>query len=121
MRTVAVSCLKSRGYAVLEASCADQALAMAKAYDGDIGLVLSDVVMPGMDAKDMLGGLAAVRPAIRVLFMSGYPRSSIVHDGILGSGIELLSKPFTQEELLRRVRELLFPEGEEGESGASSG
>jgi hypothetical protein len=53
--------------------------------------------------------------------MSGHPRSSLVHDGILDSGIELLSKPFTREELLRRVRELLSPEAEESESGASSG
>ena len=76
-------------------------------HDGVIDLLLTDVVMPGATGKDVAIRVTEVRPAIRVLYMSGYPESVVASQGIIEQGITLLSKPFKAPDLLDHVRAAL--------------
>lgn len=107
LRNLAKEFLKSNGYAVLDAENGKEALRIASAFSGPIHLLLTDVIMPGMGGKQLAEQLTSLRPATRVLYMSGYPNDGIVRSGILITGIALLEKPFTREILLRRVRQVL--------------
>jgi two-component system cell cycle sensor histidine kinase/response regulator CckA len=107
LRTLAKEFLKSSGYAVLDAENGKEALRIASAFAGTIHLLLTDVIMPGMGGKQLAEQVTSLRPATRVLFMSGYSNDGIVQSGILTSEAPLLEKPFTREILLRRVRQVL--------------
>jgi CheY-like chemotaxis protein len=107
LRTLAKELLKSSGYAVLDAENGKEALRIASAFAGTIHLLLTDVIMPGMGGKQLAQQVTSLRPATRVLFMSGYSNDGIVQSGILTSEAPLLEKPFTREILLRRVRQVL--------------
>jgi CheY-like chemotaxis protein len=95
------------GYAVLDASNADDALELVRRHPGTIDLLLTDVVMPGRSGKQLADDVLAVRPTTKVLFMSGYSRNVIVHNGVLDEGVDLVEKPFSANDLLRRVRATL--------------
>jgi CheY-like chemotaxis protein len=95
------------GYSVLTASDAEEALATARAHDGEIDLLLTDVVMPGRSGKDLAAEMNALRRGVKVLFMSGYSQDVIVHQGALEQGVQLIEKPFPAESLLLRLREIL--------------
>jgi two-component system, cell cycle sensor histidine kinase and response regulator CckA len=107
LRTLAKEFLITSGYAVLDAENGKEALRIASAFAGTIHLLLTDVIMPGMGGKQLAEQLTSLRPATRVLFMSGYSNDGIVQSGILTSEAPLLEKPFTREILLRRVRQVL--------------
>jgi PAS domain S-box-containing protein len=107
VRVPAERMLISHGYRVLAASNADEALRIAREHAGDIALLLSDMVMPGQSGKDLAVQLTRLRPATRVLFMSGYSQDVIVEHGILEDGLDLIEKPFAAEDLLRRIRGIL--------------
>jgi nitrogen-specific signal transduction histidine kinase/ActR/RegA family two-component response regulator len=107
VRALTSRILQSRGYAVLEASNGKLALDIAQKHSGEIHMVITDVVMPEMGGKALVSQLKMDRPDIKVLFVSGYADNAIVHHGILDSGIEFLQKPFSSENLLRKVREVL--------------
>ncbi len=107
VRAIAQAFLKDLGYRVLEADCPATALGVAAAHPGTIDLLLTDVVMPGMNGRNLAERLTAVRPQLRVLYMSGYTANTIVHRGVLDQGVQFISKPFTLEELARKVREVL--------------
>jgi len=107
LRNLAKELLKSSGYAVLDAENGKEALRIASAFSGAIHLLLTDVIMPGMGGKQLAEQLTSLRPATRVLYMSGYSNDGIVLSGILKSGALLLEKPFTREILLRKVRQVL--------------
>lgn len=92
------------GYRVLAASCADEAIEIASSFEGDVHLLLTDVVMPGRSGKDLAVELCAARPDMTVLYMSGYSHDLIVHQGMLEEGVDLLQKPFTSRQLAERVR-----------------
>ena len=70
-------------------------------------LLITDVIMPGMNGRVLAGAVAAALPDIRILFVSGYTESIIVDRGVLKNGIEFLAKPYSVEQLARRVREVL--------------
>ncbi|MGB7747175.1 MAG: ATP-binding protein [Verrucomicrobiia bacterium] len=110
VRLLVTRSLNAYGYRVLTTSNAEEALACAQTHDGRIHLLLTDVVMPGMDGKELAARLAKLQPEIRVLYMSGYPESVIAHKGILDPGIEYIQKPFTPDVLAARVR-LMFKPG----------
>jgi PAS domain S-box-containing protein len=99
--------LQNQGYTVLEAHSGASALRSASYYSGPIHLLLTDVIMPGMNGRELAQQLTAVRPDTRVLYMSGYTENVIGHNGTLDPGVNLLQKPFTLPALKARVREAL--------------
>ncbi len=107
LRTVAKRALEAAGYTVLTAAAADEALLLCAQHPGGIQLLLTDVVMPRMSGRGLARELIAVRPTLKVLYMSGYTDSAIVHHGALDPGTHFLGKPFTGADLTRRVREVL--------------
>ena len=107
VRSLAVRALVDQGYRVLQAADGPSALATARAYDGELHLLVTDVVMPGMNGRELADRLAADRPGIRVLYVSGYTDHAVVRHGVLEEGIAFLSKPFDLRDLTRTVREVL--------------
>jgi two-component system cell cycle sensor histidine kinase/response regulator CckA len=107
LRALARSILKSKGYRVLSARSRDAALVISQAHSGPIQLMLTDVVMPGMTEPALASQLAASRPAMKTVYMSGYPDETITRRGVLVDGVAFLQKPFTAEALLRKVGEAL--------------
>src|SRR5206468_3249065 len=99
--------LRNLGYVVLEAVNGAEGLATAKAYTGQINLLLADVVMPEMGGKTLAEQLSRQYPDLCVLFMSGYTDTAIVHHGRLDEGVAFLQKPFTPAALARKVRAVL--------------
>ncbi len=104
---VARSALARFGYAVLGATSPEEACTIASTHDGPIALLLTDVVMPQMNGKELRQRIEAMRPDIRTLFMSGYTANSIVHHGVLDEGIHFIHKPFTLNALATKVRAVL--------------
>jgi len=107
VRSLAREILESQGYRVLEASGGREALQICERFEGEIHLVLTDVVMPEMSGRVLAGHLATARPSARVLYMSGYMGDAIARHGMLESGVAYLQKPFTIESLTQKVREVL--------------
>ena len=99
--------LEAKGFTVLEAADGEEALAIAARHDGGIDLLLTDVVMPNLGGAELARRLRALRPGIRVLFMTGYSAEAVATHGVLAPDSSLLQKPFTAEELMRRVDEAL--------------
>jgi two-component system cell cycle sensor histidine kinase/response regulator CckA len=99
--------LVDKGYTVLTARDGVEALQISADYDGLIHLLLTDVVMPKMNGKQVATQLLNKRNEMRVLFMSGYTSETIVNRGVLDEGIEFLEKPFTPNSVARRVRDVL--------------
>ncbi|MGO8835924.1 MAG: ATP-binding protein [Limisphaerales bacterium] len=109
VRLLVARSLNAYGYRVLVTPNAEEGLACAQAHAGRIHLLLTDVVMPGMDGKELAARVAKLQPEIRVLYMSGYPESVIAHKGILDPGIDYIQKPFSPDALAARVRDMLKP------------
>ncbi len=107
VRRLTARALAERGYHVLEAEDGESALAIARQHQGDLQLLVTDVVMPGMNGKELADRLTADRPDLRVLYISGYAEHAVVRQGVLVEGIAFLSKPFDLSELARTVREVL--------------
>lgn len=108
LRAVVCEMLEALGYSVLTAACSNEALALARAHTGEIDLLLSDVLMPAtIDGPELADQLARMRPKIKIIFMSGYPASSIAPEGELKPGAVLLPKPFTLRLLAAKLREVL--------------
>ena len=107
LRSVAREILEMYGYAVLEAQRPDDALLIAERHSGPIHVLVTDVVMPKMNGRDLARRLAPLRPETRVLYISGYTDEAIVRHGVLDPGTAFLEKPFTPDELARKVREVL--------------
>src|ERR1017187_7314723 len=102
--------LENQGYRILDAEDGAAALQIAAGHGGTIDLLLTDVVMPGMNGRELAAQITAQRPEVRVLYISGYTENAIGHDGLLDAGINLLQKPFSLPTLKDRVRELLDSE-----------
>jgi CheY-like chemotaxis protein len=99
--------LRTQGYNVLEAADPAVALQITIAHSGPIQLLLTDVIMPGMNGRELAQQVCSVRPETRVLYMSGYTENAIGHNGTLEPGINLLQKPFALPALKAKVREAL--------------
>jgi CheY-like chemotaxis protein len=106
VRSLARRVLTRAGYAVLEAADGESALEVARAHAGAIDLLLTDVVMPGGGGRKLAEAMERLRPATRVLYMSGYPGDAIAEHG-LAPEVDLLPKPFSPDTLLRRVASAL--------------
>ncbi|MDX2263852.1 MAG: response regulator [Hyphomicrobiales bacterium] len=106
VRTFAKQALSDLGYSVLDASDAESALKLLENGDG-VDLLLTDIVMPMMNGKELAVRALRRRPRLKVLYMTGYSRNAIIHNGVLDPGVELINKPFTIEQLAMRVRKVL--------------
>jgi CheY-like chemotaxis protein len=111
VRSLACRVLRAKGYRVIEAGSADVALALLRTDAGPIDLLLTDVVMPGISGPALAQRLVRRYPRLRVLYMSGYAEEAIERRGTLPAGGELLEKPFTADQLARRVREAVSVPG----------
>ncbi len=107
LRKLACKTLNESGYKVLEAGDGSKALEVAAEFDGDIHLLLTDVVMRGMNGRELAENLSPKRPGMKVLYMSGYTDRAVATHGVLQSGIVILRKPFSRAQLLRHVGEML--------------
>jgi PAS domain S-box-containing protein len=107
VRTMARVCLQKGGYRVVEADCGEEALQKFQQEGDRIHFLLTDVVMPGMNGKELADRIQALRPGLKVLFMSGYSEEVLVRFGGSLEDIALLDKPFTPAVLLQRVRDLM--------------
>jgi len=107
VRKLTHAILSRKGFKVLVAGDGQEALETLQRHEGPVHLLLTDVVLPRMGGREIALQVTKLRPEIKVLFTSGYSERAFVENGILEPGIVLLSKPFTPEELLRKVREVL--------------
>ena len=107
MRAYLVETLRELDYTVYDCPDAASALALVDGSPLHVDLLLTDIVMPGMNGRQLADEMTGRQPSIRVLYMTGYSRNAIVHQGRLDAGVSLLQKPITQLTLARRVRELL--------------
>jgi two-component system, cell cycle sensor histidine kinase and response regulator CckA len=107
VRIAARRTLEAHGYTVLDAADAEQALALWSGRHGAVDVLLTDLVMPGLDGRALADRLRADRPGLRVIFMSGYASGFIDSDSLRAPGTELIDKPFAADALVGKVREVL--------------
>jgi PAS domain S-box-containing protein len=107
LRYLARQFLEKQGYRVIEAADGAAAMQIAVAHEGIIHLLLTDVIMPGMNGRELAQRILEIRPNTKVLYMSGYTENVIGRNGTLDEGIRLLQKPFTLRDLRNIVREVL--------------
>jgi two-component system cell cycle sensor histidine kinase/response regulator CckA len=110
LRKLAHALLEENGYHVFAAENGAAALKIAEQRGKRIHLLLTDVIMPGMTGRALADRLVAQQTGLRVLYMSGYTETTIADQGVLEPGVYLLHKPFTEEALIRKVREVLDAE-----------
>jgi CheY-like chemotaxis protein len=106
VRRLTHSILKELGYAVLAAGSASDALAIL-AQNRDVALLMTDVVMPGMNGRKLADEALRLNPALKVLFATGYARNAMLNNGTFDDGVELIMKPFTFEGLAEKVAKVL--------------
>jgi CheY-like chemotaxis protein len=107
VRRVAGKALRRAGYRVIEADSGEQALEIGRKRAGEIDLLLTDVVMPGMNGRELSEQLKKVTPDLPVLFMSAYAEDEIFLDHVRAAQMNFIPKPFTLDELTRSVDEVL--------------
>ncbi len=107
VRKMICTFLSEKGYKVIESLTTEDALRIVRYSQDEIDLILSDVIMPGMDGKTLYEQVKVIRPYIKVLFMSGYPDEIISPRGIIQKGIPFLQKPFNSQTLNAKIREVL--------------
>ena len=107
VRLMTKEILEMAGYTVLDTANGSEALALCEQHEEHISLLLTDVVMPVMDGRELAERLNRLRPKMKVLYMSGYTDDAIVRHGVLNKGVAFLEKPFMPDTLARKVREVL--------------
>jgi CheY-like chemotaxis protein len=104
------SILKLLGYTVLPSATPGEALHLAEQHNGAIDLLMTDVIMPEMNGRDLAHRMLSLHPDLKILFMSGYTADVIAHHGVLDPGVQFLQKPFTRSELSERLKSALRPD-----------
>ena len=107
VRSLAREILKRQGYTVLAAKDSEEAFEALASHGGPVHLLLTDVVLPGMNGRDLYGKAVQDHPELKVLFMSGYSEDVIAHRGVLDEGVRFIQKPFSVRNLATKVREAL--------------
>jgi two-component system sensor histidine kinase EvgS len=98
--------LEQLGYTVLAASTPDEAIGLT-ATQAKMHLLMTDVVMPGMNGRDLAGKLQSLFPSLKILFMSGYTADVIAHNGVINPEVHFIQKPFSMRDLATKVRKVL--------------
>ena len=115
VRALAVAGLAHYGYVAYGFSTGKEVFAFCEDFAGSIDVLVTDVIMPDMNGREVARKVAELRPEARILFVSGYTTNVIVHGGVLDRGVEYLQKPFTPDTLARKIREVLArPHGPSG-------
>ncbi len=99
--------LERAGYTVLEAGNAREAIAICESFEDEIHIMVTDLVMPGMDGVELARHVESIRPDMKVLYTSGYADSEVTRHGLVAPGVEFLQKPYTPSELVARIRSVL--------------
>jgi signal transduction histidine kinase/CheY-like chemotaxis protein len=99
--------LEKLGYTVIRTETPGEAIRLAHEYNGRIDLLMTDVVMPEMNGRDLAGNLLSIHPGMKRLFMSGYTANVIAHHGVLDEGVHFIQKPFSRKDLAAKVREAM--------------
>lgn len=107
LRPLVARTLRGRGYNVLSAENAEEAIELAKTHAGEIDLVLTDIVMPGLNGRELAEILTAMYPELKVVFTSGYPADMVIRQGIAAAEVNFIEKPFVAKDLLPLVRGVL--------------
>ena len=107
VRAFAKSALMAYGYQVIDAPDAKQALALSGSYAGPIHVLLTDVVLPGMNGRELADRIKGMRPEVAVVYTSGYTDDVITHRGVLDVGVVFVPKPYTADDIVEKVREAL--------------
>jgi response regulator RpfG family c-di-GMP phosphodiesterase len=104
---MASSMLTKQGYSVLQANTPAEAIRLANEHVGTISLLITDVIMPNMNGKDLALDLQSLNPRLKCLYMSGYTADAISQHGVLDEGVHFIQKPFSLPDLATKVREVL--------------
>ncbi|HWP37270.1 MAG TPA: response regulator, partial [Gemmatimonadales bacterium] len=104
IRELTVRVLERLGYRVLAAEDPSQAIELAEQYGAVIHLLITDVIMPGMNGRDLANRLKTLHPGLRTLYMSGYTADVIAHHGVLNEGVLFVQKPFSVHDIAVKVR-----------------
>jgi len=107
VRGLAARTLRSAGYTVLEAGDGAEALRIHDSHTGRVDLVITDVIMPGINGRVLAGLLSERDASLKVLFMSGYTDDAIIHHGVLDDSVSFIGKPFSPDGLAQKAREVL--------------
>jgi two-component system cell cycle sensor histidine kinase/response regulator CckA len=107
VRKLALQVLTAHGYQVLEAANGGSAFLICERHKGPIHMLVTDIIMPEMGGRELSDRLSLLRPEMKVLYMSGYTDSAILHQGVLDADANFIQKPFTPNDLARKVREVL--------------
>ena len=107
VRKMTCTALKRRGYQIYEAKDGEEALQKITNFEGTMDLLITDVVLPKMNGKELADKIKKLKPDIKIIFMSGYTDETIVHQGILEAGIEFIQKPFSPNKFAEKVRQIL--------------
>jgi CheY-like chemotaxis protein len=99
--------LEMPGYTVLATPSPGEAIRLAKGHTATVHLLMTDVVMPEMNGRDLAEKISALHPGIRLLFMSGYTANVIAHQGVLDDGVAFIQKPFSMADMAVKLREAL--------------
>lgn len=112
VRTLMCEVLERAGYRVLPCSHPQEGIEVSRKHVGQIDLLLTDVVMPGMNGRDMASQILRILPELHVVFMSGYTEHVLTHDGEVDPQFEYLQKPFTLQTLRRKLERVLGTEAQ---------
>jgi two-component system, cell cycle sensor histidine kinase and response regulator CckA len=107
VRELATKILKRLNYSILPASNGAEALEIARNYNGIINLLITDVVMPGMNGRQLAEQLQQMRPQTKVLFTSGYTENAIAHHGVIDSNLNFIGKPYSSRDMANKIRRIL--------------
>jgi two-component system cell cycle sensor histidine kinase/response regulator CckA len=107
VRDLVCAVLEEQGYNVMCAADGLEALEAAENFDGTIHLLVTDVIMPHMNGPELAAKLSRIRPAMKILYVSGYSDNDIGDHGVLDPRFELLQKPFTPQTLARKIRDVI--------------